>query len=234
MQFLWNWWVVASLFIYVIVGGIGALCVAEAYESKAGKYAAGIISWLIGAALFNGFFWLVSSAGEIVPNVGTHIVSQELGLVSGRPYSVELGTRVQGSTGSGRFYGGIFSSGGKISLQPGSSVSMGFAKGDSSYILEVPMNKVHFVKSATERGASVQLYLNNLGAGQFGSMTSTGKRCETAVYSLTLWRLCQNTFEYTIPPDVERRGLAPIVTEYLDSATITLNPELYEQLLGTP
>jgi hypothetical protein len=234
VQYYWNGWVILALIIYVIVGGLGALCMTDVVVRKSDKYVVAIVSWLIGAAMFNGITYAVSSSGETAPVVGTHIVSQELGLESGKSYSVQLGTRVQGSTGSGVFYGGFFSSSGRVSLQPGSSVSMGFASGDSSYILEVPMSKVHFVKSASVNDASVQLYLQNVAENGYGAMKSVDTRCETVIYSLVLWQLCKDTFEYRLPADVERRGLAPIVTEYLDSATITLSPELYDRLLGTP
>ena len=236
MDWYWNGWVVLTVIIYVI-GSIMLLGFADEFSSWWGRIVAYIVAWAICFAILNGVTMMISTWGEGPRLLSVKTVSKELGLESGKVYQVKLGTRVQGSTGTGHFYGGVFSSGGRISLQPGSSISMGFASGNSSYILEVPISGgVSFVKSTSVDDATVQLYLKEAeyGGSEFGSQTLVSSTCNTAFYSLVFWQLCENTYENVLASDVKRRGLAPIVTKYFDGATITLSPELYDRLLGTP
>lgn len=234
MDFEWSIpWTIAALICYLLVMWVVYVLVTETFSSRARQRKVLTVAWLASLVLINlGMLSYASETRDATPRV--HDVSRALGLVSGQPYKVVLGERVQGSVGEGTFYGGLFSSRGTVSLQPGSSVSMGFAHKDTSYILELPVNRVSFVDSKTDR-TEVQLFLKNPELRQgFGEVKQTATCGDIYVSSLVLWRDCTKSMEYTPPDAVARRGLAPIVAEYFDSATISLSSELYEQFLGSP
>lgn len=236
MEWFWSGWLLLAFVVY----GFGALFVyaiiyrgAERPLNKVENLIllsfAGFL-WCIGAAGFNVFTMAVSSGTSGPTSISTHQAAHTLGLESGKPYPVQIGSRVDGSVGEGYFYGGIFSSGGAVSIQPGSSVSMSFSNDSQSYILNIPMNKVVFEQS-NDAESSVQLYLLDSRRGGFGSY---GVDCRLVIQSLMFINRCDVTDDLNDFEATQRRGLAPIVTEYLDSATITLSPELYQELLGTP
>lgn len=239
-------WALLWLIVYII-GGVfavaAALDVSHAVSSnqspkkrKLVKPLSFVISWLVlmavGAAVLNAVTYFYSQAPGAKPIMRSGAFAESQGLKTDTPYPVVIGSRVQGSTGGGYFYGGIFSSSVSFDMRPGSAVSMSFQSGDSSYIFEVPMNKLTF-KLADSAGSTVTLYLEEF-AGNFGTSVVKESNCRPAIASVVLVKRCDESVVYAPYAADIRRGLAPVVNGYLDSATIELSPELYEQILGTP
>ncbi len=229
MEFDWSWWTVLVLFIYIVVGGIGVLAITEDARTRRGKILTGMIGWLIGFAVVNGVTWMFSGANSRPSEPGVHAVSSEFGLVAGQSYPVRLGSRVSGTQGA-FFWGGIFS-GGSATMSPGTAISVSFTNGSDSYILEIPTSKVTFSQTSST-SSTVRLYLLNNWMDGAGEFKETSNSCETLIHSLVLLSRCDTSYAFHMDDDVRRRGLAPIVADNIDSATITLSPELYSRLLG--
>lgn len=185
------------------------------------------------AIVLNAVIYLFSLGYSESPYMRAGQFAESQGLKSGTAYPVVLGDRVAGSSGSAYVYGGIFTSSASVDIQPGSAVSMGFQSGNSSYIFEIPMSQVTF-KQSDDNESYVTFYLGDDTGSSFGDSTVKKTNCRNAVASVVLVRRCDFVPTYHPYEDSLRRGLAPVVAGFLDSATIELSPELYQDVLGQP
>lgn len=184
------------------------------------------------ASVLTWSFGTKSSPGEVSK---ASAAASALGLTSNVGYPVVIGRQVDGSIGSAYVYGGLFSTEARTTLQPGSSISMNFQSGTSSYILQVPVSKISFRQ--TSGSSRVTFFIDNkLGVDADGNYRKYGsyKRhdCQPVVKSVILAPSCIDTL--VLDEGTRRRGLAPIVAEHLDSAIVELSPDLYRKILGTP
>jgi|GEM_PF-3657776 len=237
MDLYWSEWLLVAVVVYGI-GALGSYAIAfDGVDRKSSKItwlkhaalAFGI--WCFGVFVFNVATAIVSGvANSGISRASAHEAAAGFGFESGESYPVQIGSRIDGSAGEGYFYGGIFSNGGSISIQPGSALPVSFSDGERSYILEIPTSQVTFVQDASAESTSIELYLVDA-VGDFGKYT---RECEPAILSLMLGTHCADDQTYENYEDTQRRGLGPIVSDNFDSATIKLSPDLYQQLLGTP
>ena len=160
-------------------------------------------------------------------------VAGTFGLQSDQDYPLVVGSRFGGSSVEATASAGVFSARAYVSSQPASAISIGFTYQNKSYILEVPVSKVTFIQS-TYAKPTVRMHLDStafLGAQYLYKYS--GHHCGVR----NLWVVClpkRVGAPLKVGPESQRRGLAPIVSDYLDSATITLTPAMYKEILGTP
>lgn len=160
-------------------------------------------------------------------------ISTQFGLIPGEPYPLIIGDRIEGSTGEGYIRSGLFTTRGGFSIQPGSAVSVGFQHQENSYILELPMSGLTFVQDRNAE-PSVVVYLQERSRQYYTSGVSyTYGPCEFVLQDFLL--MCHKetlAVTYNLSESVIRGGLAPVVADNFTSATITLTPEMYAELLG--
>ncbi len=238
-------WAALALAIYIVGGLICWVLASIGWEGSPSKRAE-LYAWLTGVSLFlvgvmvvNAISWSSSYDHKDDRTATVAEVVGKFGLTSGDEYPLVLGSRVSGSKGEGSVSGGFFSISGSMSVQPATATSVSFQNGNASYILELPTSKITFVQDANH-APTVKLYLKNLDVHSSGLDGSDGTsvvysygECRVAV--VNFWLNCvKPTTAVTVHLDdaVQRRGLSPVVADNFDSATITLTPEMYKQLLG--
>jgi len=221
-------WLILGIPVYcvILVFAIGAA--AEARRVYA-KILAFVLVLLVLGGLANGLSYAGSANSNNTPLAHASDVAKVFGLESGRPYPLVLGERLGGSAVSARAAAGWFTATASVNTQPGSAVSVSFTQGDKSYILELPTAKVTFVQSKDAQ-PSVAIYLGNATGYPMKVTSDTG--CTTIIESGFL--ACRRVVSYgvSISDDDLRHGLPPIVQGNLDSATITLTPDMYGKVLG--
>lgn len=192
------------------------------------------VLFTIGLAILNAISLFVSTTSEEHRRALPSEVSAQFGLVAGEAYPFIIGDRIEGSTGEGFIRSGLFTTRGGFTIQPGSAVSVGFQHEANSYILELPMSGLTFVQDEdAEPSIVVYLQEDRRQAIQGSAVTATYGPCEYKLQDF-LW-MChkeQLTTDYSLEQSLIRGGLAPIVADTFQSATITLTPEMYAQLLG--
>lgn len=238
-------WAVLALFIYVVGGLICWALACFGWENSPSKrstlysWVTGVSLFLVGVVVVNVIAWSSSYSGKQDRTATVSEVAGKFGLTSGSEYPLVLGSRIGGSKGEGSVSGGFFSISGSMSVQPATATSVNFQDGNASYILELPTSKITFVQDASH-APTVKLYLKNLDVHSSGLDGSDGTSVvysygECRVTVVNFWLNCvKPTTATTIRLNdvVQRRGLSPVVADNFDSATVTLTPEAYKQLLG--
>lgn len=175
---------------------------------------------------------LVSSLAPPYTPVPTSIdAAREFGLESNVEYELVLGSRFGGTSVEAESNSGLFFANSYISSKPASALSVGFVHGDKSYILDIPVSKITFVQTQ-EKTPSVSLRISEV---KFAGIDTRIEYDNCNFSFVNLYALCSQPITratYTLSEKVERRGLAPIVAAYLDSATVTLTHEMYDTILG--
>ena len=194
-----------------------------------------VVAILLAPILASFVIWPFGTRDTLDEHPGASAAASALGLTSNVGYPVMIGRQVDGSIGSTYVYGGLFSTEARTTLQPGSSISMNFQSGKSSYILQVPVSKISFRQ--TSGSSRVTFFIDNRrGVDSNGYYRDYGtyKRhdCQPVIKSVILVPSCIDTL--VLDEATWRRGLAPIVAEHLDSAIVELSPDLYKKILGTP
>lgn len=173
-------------------------------------------------------------------------VAAEMGFVSGQNYPLLLGERSGGSAGvtsvTTSLSSGLFSARTTSSMQgsstPASAVSFGYTYEGKTYILEMPTSRITFVQSDSQE-PSVTVWLKDEATFAFGesvydeySVSACSWRFHNLIW-MCLWP------EYSGPnptPIISQHamdvGLAPVIMEGFDRATVTLSPDMYRKLLG--
>lgn len=228
MEFVFGWAIVFPIIVIIVALGISEF-----------EFLPFVATLMMLTVLVNSLTLSVSSifTGSDTHRASRSIsvcdVSQDMGLVSGKSYPVEVGARIGGSGGSGYFYSGLFGGSGHINIQPASALSVGFDYKDKSAILEFPLRQMTFVKD--EAATTPRMTIN--------------LRCESSVKGSQTYKLAprhwvldsgilyfdQKTTEtgpYVVDSAVLANGLAPIVADNLANVEVRLSPELYLKILG--
>lgn len=244
MSYTFNWqWLVGGIFVYIATFCIIALlCQIVSSGAKPSQITQKtldrvvvVVAILLTPILSSLLTWSFGTRSSLDEPPGTSVAASVLGLTSNVGYPVVIGRQVDGSIGSTYVYGGLFSTEARTTLQPGSSISMNFQSGTSSYILQVPVSKISFRQ--TSGSSRVTFFIDNtrgVEADGYRRNYGTYKRhdCKPVVKSVILAASCIDTV--VLNEGTRRRGLAPIVAEHLDSAIVELSPDLYRKILGTP
>ncbi len=170
-------------------------------------------------------------------------ISRMLGLQSGQPYEVLLGSRIDGAAGNAYFSGGIFGSEARINMQPGSAINVGFNSGSTYYLLQLPIASqggrgVAFTISDQNR---ITLNLKDgsvkqsVGSWQVDTPGSKGA-CSPAIATAVLVQYCAvrpTTYRF-VPYDSAATAFSSIIMEHFDGAIVELTPEAYARYVGTP
>lgn len=238
-----GWWV--ATVIVAIIGVIGSLIVGHdlVYSnlrrlSKRWYVTANIVTMV--TVFFIGYTVLAAVSGwasSVVTNTGTtdvraSVLTAHLGLKTDTAYPLVMGSRVGGSTVEASADAGIFSAHAYVNSKPASVVSLSFTVGNKSWILEIPVAKVTFIQSNTA-DPSVKLHIT--GKSMDGSWVYHYKGRDCHFHDLLFACPPVRTGQtLKVSESVDRKGLPPIISDYLDSATITLTPAMYKEVLGTP
>lgn len=187
------------------------------------------ITWLVVGAILNGITWAASrSATKEMPTYT--MGASTFGLESGTEYPLVLGIRTGGSQIDATLRSGLFTASATVSSTPASSFPVSFEHEGKTYMLELPASQVVFdTTAATSADAAVTVYLVNK-AARLGEYSY--ESCRFTITNLVAWCMPNGEAIFTPSDDTLRRGLAPIVQASLDSATVKLTPEMYNQLLG--
>jgi len=211
-----------------------------------------IIALVVGVAIINGFSWVTT----LVTNPGgtdsktlatSKAVTTAFGLTPKQSYPLVLGSRVGSSENNLNVESGLFFTYVSLHTMSGSAVTVSFTHQSDTYMLEIPTVKTVFVQSTTAT-PSVTFYFQKSSYDKYEdyyygtpllkqTVTKDYTSCSPQVANLTI--ICGNV--KLVSKDIKavplsatamRHGLAPIVTKYIDSATITLTPQMYDQLSG--
>lgn len=190
-----------------------------------------------GVLVVNVVSVLISTDEKTLTYADGRVATKTFGLRSDKEYPLVVGSRIGGSSIASSAYGsaGFFSARAYVRTesQPASAISVSFTVKEKSYILEVPVSKITFIQSTTAH-PTVSMHIN---ADTFNGITYNyaynGHRCGLRNFWFVCFpKLAQTNVE--IDADTTRRGLAPIVGDYLDSAVFTLTPAMYKEILGSP
>ncbi|MDB5165888.1 MAG: hypothetical protein JWM00_778 [Candidatus Saccharibacteria bacterium] len=231
LNFEWSPWIILVVVVYLVA----LLVVCATYEGLFNTLGYMIVTVLSTAVLITGLNIgsLLVTSGTSIPHATTRDTTALFGLESDAKYNLRLGSRFGGTSVDAAAASGIFYANASVSTQPASALSLGFAYGDQSYILEIPMSKVTFTQSETiEPG--VVLHIND--DITYGVDVKYRQACGGIfAWNLLLIRDCKSIVTgMSLSSDTQRRGLARIVTNNLDSASITLTSDMYDRILGTP
>lgn len=159
--------------------------------------------------------------------------SAEFGLVSGEEYPLELGQTIAGSSGEIKVIArrGYFTAA-VGSISPDQALSMSFQSKGRSYILSLPFSKTTFVQ---KEGVKPTVRVK-ISAAQADYDTTVGTPNRVSCYVV----LCFNVNEGDHAPvttsvdwpNILDEGLGTLVAEQVEGVTVTLSPELYQELLG--
>lgn len=155
-----------------------------------------------------------------------------MGLTPDHSYPFVLGSRVSGSAGTVTATGGLFYASSVTTLQPASSITIGFTARGSSYILEIPASQLTIHQTAGPE--QMQLHFQD-GVLRGSSWSYKVSDCRYQFHLLApscMRHVVSKTLE--IGNETRRHGLAPLVQHWLDSATVWLSPKDYSQLVGGP
>jgi hypothetical protein len=223
-------WLMLSLPVYAIIlifafTAAGSILNTERRRPLLQALTAWLAIVIFAGGVFNGIVYAASSDGKTVL-VGS--LSESFGLKSGQTYPLELGERLGGSVVTARRGFVSFT----IRSQPTSALSVSFTSPDNkSYILELPVSKLTFIKT-TDAEPQMMLRLNS-NMNLLGDYETVDQPpCKLGIEALMT--VCRRTVtERLVPKEgIMERGLSPIVMDYLDSAEITLTPEMYDRVLG--
>lgn len=188
-----------------------------------------LLSFAVIMAVLNVVIYFLSTAISI-PYPTASEVSQSLGLKSGAVYPLVVGQRIDGTRLYVNASGGFFSASVTATGEPASAIPISFTNQDKSYILEIPTNQVTFVQSTAQQPSAV-LYIANNEVGGAHVIPHLGP-CHVVVNNLFL--VCSRSISTTIElePQTAQAGLSSLIASNLVSATLTLTPEMYDQILG--
>lgn len=168
------------------------------------------------------------------------------GLESGRPYEVMLGSRIDGPVSTAYFSGGVFGATGRINMQTGSSINVGFHSNGSYYILQLPIatkskhdgSGVAFKKSDRNRitiNLKDRSIRQDIGNWQQVAAGSKGD-CHPAIATLILVSSCpitEPTYRFVLN-DRAATAFSSVVSTNFDGAVVELTPEYYARYVGSP
>lgn len=189
----------------------------------------------VGNLFFLGFSALITQRDVATVSVDANVCDAmgQMGLESTRTYPVEVGARMGGTYGNGYFWSGLFTSEGKLSMAPGSALSVGFDYQGKSAILELPVKRITFVKDAVDTKPTVAIKLKCkklVDATQIVHYGPLHLRLDSGVLLMARDEIGREGL--MISKSVTADGLAPLVAANLKSVEIHLSPELYSKILG--
>ena len=191
------------------------------------QFAGVFTAWFLTLSLIGNFFVYMGSLAYTTPTVGTNDVLAELGLEPGKAYPLRLGSRLGGSSidveGRGRYF--------SVRSQPGSALSVDFRNGSQGVILELPVSGLTFPIEENTL-PQVQMYFkpNNFsGQARFDAVPGD---CEVTIKTLVV--MCDRpiTYKLVLYDQLRRDGLAPLVRDTFQSASLTVSQEMYNAILG--
>lgn len=248
-----------GVFAVIAIGAVWAMfatMLTEEHNDYGGEHtgrslAIAAVLWLVGYAVVNAIAYYGVTSKDIPrppddkPLTYSYVADQ-MGLNSGKAYPLTLGGRVGGSSGdvtaTTSVSSGMFSARATTTLQasssPASAVSLGYTYFGKTYILELVTSHITFVLSETD-SPTVAIWMSNGTSFKFGAnryKPYSVLKCKTTFHDLMLMCLWPDYNEPGPYPTVSKHamdvGLAPVVQDGLDRATITLPPKMYRQLLG--
>lgn len=234
--FGWNGWLI-GLIVMVVVNVLLAryaipFMLGEAHQYKQRSQSTRRAQWIIPIVLF----LIINFSGALSGMVATSSTSvkvndaaQSLGLTSGKEYPFEVGSLSIGVAGT--IQGGFLGFDGQV--QSASTLKVGFtSETGNSYLLEIPTSVMTFRQVP---GTQPSMILN-LKDEFFQEPRYTKADYSPCHWTLNnLWLVCKKELKPgtpTIPKDIIDSGLAPLVSKYILGATITLTPEMYQELLN--
>lgn len=233
------WTIIVYVIIIIVVACIAVSAADEFDEDRAGWIVFGVcMAIFVGA--FNGIvFWASSGVNNqtVTTTASTsQYITEPLGLTPLETYPLELGSRVGSysethlDVSTGRYNGHV-----SIDAVSGSTVTVSFQYENRTSTLEVPISKVNFYQS-NDGSPSVKFYF--LGLPQLQSTTvQTYEPCHFQMVNLVMAcergaLITSDTTVAQLDADTIRRGLAPMVIQYVDTVDITLTTDMYDQLIG--
>lgn len=196
------------------------------------------ITIVLGFILGNGVtFWAAHGHSTTLPVTSSRDVAESFGLKSDEPYPLVLGDRIEGSVGSvtasanhGFFKSRAYAS---ATLRPGSAISVSFVHQRNSYVLEIPVSISTFTQQEGV-APTVSLHLNDMENSSYGvGEIDDSRPCKPVIETVLL--MCHRSITRTYPINelTAQRGLAVLLSDsdVLDSAHITLTPEMYDQIV---
>lgn len=232
MEVLWSPWVIGSIIVYIVIFLVG-LAIADGVSGTIVGFAAStLMLFVVIGAIFNVVYFVFSS--EPVANFSkAPELAEEFGLESGQNYPLVMGDRVGGSTVEAAASSGLFSARASVSTQPASALSIDFTHDSKSFVLELPMSGTTFIQSTTEEPSVVLHLVNEVHENESMTYVGSSDSCTPVVRNLMLKCVTiEDGQRVDMSEATARRGLGPIVQEHFDSATITLTPDMYYDLLG--
>lgn len=178
------------------------------------------------AVLF--FSLLHDSSGTFNEADTPTVASKAFGLESGKEYPFRYGKRVEGSIGHAQARAGLFSASVSVKLQPASSLSVNYQYGSSSYILELPVERIRF-EQTSERSPSIKITLDNHNYRKFEEYSRSIGFVGVPYVKQPDKPLEENSWFKELKSEGQ---LGPLVRESLRTAIITLPPEDYTKILG--
>ncbi|NCU38060.1 hypothetical protein EOL96_03345 [Candidatus Saccharibacteria bacterium] len=243
MEFTFGWLIVFSLLgVYV------AFKIAADFTSSSADNHSFVKAWATTLALFIvignigslGVSWLFTK-DSVRTDHGAWLnpceLSEELGLVSDKPYDVEVGARIGGSYGDGYFYSSLFGGSGSSSMRIGSALSIGFDYQGTSTILEIPMQQILFIKDESTTKPTLTATLDCRGshlvreATQVQNLSPAKLRIDSGMLVFGQ-EVTESITTVPATSDILSKGLAPIVNQQLEVVEIRLSPDLYYRILG--
>ncbi len=229
MTFVFSPWIILATIAYAIIIVIAVAVNTVRNDKTATPSNKSFFFVLVGGVVMFNIITLLISGYSERPHLQAAEAAGALGLTQGQAYPVQVGEKSHRLDGSGSFFFGS----GSIKLESGSTVSFSFDAADGrSYIFEVPVQTINF-KKVPGADTTASLYFENNGWGM-GHIDEVPINTRIMIQSGYLVR---DTTYKEIPvlnEATKRRGLAPLVAEYIDSVTMELSPEVYAELLGTP
>ena len=189
-----------------------------------------VVLWGYGiiCAIVLFFSLMLDSNGSMKYATTPTVASQAFGLESGKEYPFRYGKRIEGSIGYAKVRSGLFSSSASVNLQPASSLSVNYQYGNSSYILELPVERIRF-EQTTERSPSIKITLE----ADYYDELEEYSRSIGFVGVPYIKQPDRPLEENSWFKELKSEGqLGPLVRESLRTAIITLPPEDYSKILG--
>lgn len=163
------------------------------------------------------------------PDAG-QVAKQAFGLSSGKSYPFVYGHQVAGTIGSIDIQSGFFSTTVvSISLSPGSSLDVSFEHGNSSSIIELPLQRINFKQQVGVR-PTMRIFVKS-GSYDEHTFSHSGLKFNWMIvpyFSSPRQPLSQAAWFKKLQ---EQNQLGVFLAKYLDGVEVTLPPKLYGQLL---
>lgn len=163
--------------------------------------------------------------------------TEAFGLVPGHTYSLELGSLSSTSSSSASATGGFFHAHASVQTEAGPAVMVSFEYEGNTYPLMIPIRVTTFDKDDVA-DPTVTIYFRSDPNFTFDEYHEESwpvyeQRWVNFVYVHELVEpSVTTTTRETLSADAMRIGLATIAEPYIESATIVLSHEMYDQLTG--